>query len=419
MRVKVLSRNPDDYIRETKQDLQRVPRNYDPALHPFEVPREYMRALNATKLERVFAKPFLASLDGHRDGVNCMAKHPHSLSTILSGACDGEVKIWNLTKRECIRTLQAHEGFVRGICARFCGTSFFTVGDDKTVKHWKMDGPGYGGEEEPLHTILGKTVYTGIDHHWKEAVFATCGHQVDIWDEQRTSPICSLTWGVDSISSVKFNPIEVILDMRTNTLCWNPMEAFIFTSANEDHNLYTFDMRFLESPVMVHIDHVSAVLDVDYSPTGKEFVSASFDKSIRIFPVDKGHSREVYHTKRMQHVITVKWTSDNKYILCGSDEMNIRLWKANASEKLGVLVPRERAAMNYNQKLKEKFQHHPQIKRIARHRHLPKAIYSQAKELRIMREARRRKELNRRKHSKPGSSPFVPEKKKHIVAVVK
>lgn len=52
-------------------------------------------------------------------------------------------------------------------------------------------------------------------------------------------------------------------------------------------------MRYLESPVMVHMDHVSAVLDVDYSPTGKEFVSASFDKSIRIFPVDKGHSRWV------------------------------------------------------------------------------------------------------------------------------
>ena len=71
--------------------LTAVPRNYDPALHPFEVPREYVRALNATKLERVFAKPFLSSLDGHRDGVNCMAKHPKSLSTVLSGACDGEV----------------------------------------------------------------------------------------------------------------------------------------------------------------------------------------------------------------------------------------------------------------------------------------------------------------------------------------
>lgn len=68
-----------------------VPRNYDPSLHPFEVSREYTRALNATKLERVFAKPFVASLDGHRDGVNCMAKHAKSLSTLLSGSCDGEV----------------------------------------------------------------------------------------------------------------------------------------------------------------------------------------------------------------------------------------------------------------------------------------------------------------------------------------
>ncbi|XP_060679320.1 DDB1- and CUL4-associated factor 13 isoform X1 [Hemiscyllium ocellatum] len=445
MKVKILSRNPDDYVRETKNDIQRVPRNYDPVLHPFEIPREYTRALNATKLERVFAKPFVASLDGHGDGVHCMAKHFKSLSRIISGACNGEIKIWNLMNRQCIRTVQAHSGFVRGLCSRFCGTSFFSVGDDKTIKQWKMEGPSFEEQEEPIHTILGKTVYTGIDHHWKDGVFATCGQQVDIWDEQRTSPIRSFTWGVDSISSIKFNPIEtyllascasdrnialydmrqatplkkVVMDLRTNAICWNPMEAFIFTGANEDYNLYTFDMRYLDSPLTVHMDHVSAVLDVDYSPTGKEFVSASFDKSIRIFPTNKGHSREVYHTKRMQHVMCVKWSADNKYILCGSDEMNIRLWKANASEKLGVLSPREKASLNYNQKLKEKFQHHPRIKRIARHRHLPKMIYNQSKELRIMREARRRKELNRRKHRKPGSVPFVSEKKKHIVAVVK
>uniref|UniRef100_A0A674B3A4 DDB1- and CUL4-associated factor 13 n=1 Tax=Salmo trutta TaxID=8032 RepID=A0A674B3A4_SALTR len=444
MKVKVLSRNPDDYVRETKLDIQRVPRNYDPSLHPFEVPREYTRALNATKLERVFAKPFLASLDGHRDGVNCMAKHPKSLSTMLSGSCDGEV-VWNLTKRECVRTLQAHEGFVRGMVVRFCGTSFFTVGDDKTIKQWKMETPGYGEEEEPLNTILGKSVFTCIDHHQKEGVFVTCGQQVDIWDEQRSSPIRSFSWGVDSFSCVRFNPVEtellascasdrsivlydmreatplkkVIMNMRSNTLCWNPMEAYNFTCSNEDYNLYTYDMRYLDKPFTVHMDHVSAVLDVDYSPTGKEFVSASFDKTIRIFPKDSGHSREVYHTKRMQHVISIKWSSDNKYILSASDEMNIRLWKANAAEKLGLLAPREKSAVNYSQKLKEKFQHHPQIRRISRHRHLPKSIYSQSKELRVMKEARRRKERNVRKHSKPGSMPVVTEKEKHVVTVVK
>ena len=49
---------------------------FSPELHPFEAEREYQRALNAVKLERVFAKPFLGSMDGHRDGLTCLAKHP-------------------------------------------------------------------------------------------------------------------------------------------------------------------------------------------------------------------------------------------------------------------------------------------------------------------------------------------------------
>ncbi|GFG36448.1 hypothetical protein Cfor_11472 [Coptotermes formosanus] len=41
-----------------------VPRNCEPSLHLFEGLREYTRALNAVKLERVFAKPFVGTLDG-------------------------------------------------------------------------------------------------------------------------------------------------------------------------------------------------------------------------------------------------------------------------------------------------------------------------------------------------------------------
>lgn len=102
-------------------------------------------------------------------------------------------------------------------------------------------------------------------------------------------------------------------------------------------SLYTFDIRKLRAPTNVHKDHVEAVVDVDYSPTGKEFVSGSYDKSVRIFEINKGHSREVYHTKRMQRLTCVGWSLDNKYIVNGSDEMNIRVWKARASEKLGVV----------------------------------------------------------------------------------
>jgi len=39
------------------------------------------------------------------------------------------------------------------------------------------------------------------------------------------------------------------------------------------------------------------------------------------------------------------------------------------------LRPREQAAVEYNAALKEKFGAHPQVKRIARHRQVPKHIY--------------------------------------------
>lgn len=76
-------------------------------------------------------------------------------------------------------------------------------------------------------------------------------------------------------------------------------------------------------------------MDLDYSPTGQEIVTGSYDRTLRIFKSTSGHSREIYHTKRMQRIFAVKYSMDSKYVLSGSDDGNIRLWKADASEKLG------------------------------------------------------------------------------------
>ncbi|XP_065180299.1 DDB1- and CUL4-associated factor 13-like [Sycon ciliatum] len=449
MKVKMLSRNPHDHIRERKQDLHHVPRNPDPALHPFEEAREYTRALNATKLERVFAKPFVGDLSGHTDGVSCFAKHPKRLSCLVSGACDGEIRVWDLSSRQCTSAFVGHSGFVRGMCVAPSGESLLSVGDDKIVKRWSLTAAvqshGDSTSMEPTHTILGKAPFTSISHHYSEPLFATSGNQIDIWDEERSEPVRSFSWGCDTVGNVCFNPVEVnicgscgsdrsivlydargstplrkvVLEMKSNCIAWNPREAFNFTAANEDGNLYTFDMRKLTFPLNVHTDHVSAVMDVDYSRTGREFVSASYDKTIRIFPMQGGHSREVYHTKRMQRVFTICWSSDGKFIASGSDEMNIRLWKAKAWEKLGPVSARERAAHVQSEKLKTKYSSHPQIRRIQRHRHIPHLIHSESKKKKDILSKIKRKEENVRRHTKPSKlKPRRPERKKHIVGTV-
>ena len=137
-KIKVISRNPDDYRRETKRDLHKVQRNHDPDLHPFEAAREYQRALNATKMDKMFAKPFICGMAGHRDSVQTMSKHPTNLSTLASGGCDGEIRLWNLPLQKCIRSMTAHSGFVRGIAFSNDGNHLFSVGNDKTIKQWNV-----------------------------------------------------------------------------------------------------------------------------------------------------------------------------------------------------------------------------------------------------------------------------------------
>ena len=69
------------------------------------------------------------------------------------------------------------------------------------------------------------------------------------------------------------NPLrKVILSQKTNQIAFNPMEAFNFTAACDDNNLYSFDMRKLSSPLNVHMGHAMAVLCVGFSPTGIHLV---------------------------------------------------------------------------------------------------------------------------------------------------
>lgn len=240
-----------------------MPRNYDPSLHPFEAAREYVRALNATKLDRVFAKPFIGNLDGHRDSISCISKHPIHLTTLISGAFDGEVRVWDITQKRCMREFVAHDGILQGVVYMPHGNAFLTIGDDKNIKMWKSLTPQFGEEEAPVNTMLSKSVLSAISHSYRDKTFATCGEVCQIWEEGRNEPIKTFQWGVDSMHAVAFNPVQnnlmavcasdrsvilydtreagplrkVVMKLRANKLAWNPMEAFIFTCANEDFKL--------------------------------------------------------------------------------------------------------------------------------------------------------------------------------------
>lgn len=139
--------------------------------------------------------------------------------------------------------------------------------------------------------------------------------------------------------------------------------------ATNDWCCYTFDIRHTKKAIKTHRGHVDSVTTVDWSPTGKEFVSGSIDGHIRIWKSDHqsadarkvGYSRELYKGRRMYNLEQVRWTNDNKYVLSGSADGVIRLWKAQRSMPLHRINARQRANIQYSNKLKQKYQHMTEI----------------------------------------------------------
>ena len=75
----------------------------------------------------------------------------------------------------------------------------------------------------------------------------------------------------------------------------------------------------------------------------------------------------------------MEFSGDGKFVLSGSDDTNLRVWKADASKPLKVLLPREKEAIYYAEKLKENYKFNKEIQRIKRHKHLPKWLLKRKK----------------------------------------
>jgi WD repeat and SOF domain-containing protein 1 len=455
MKVKALSRTAASTQRECSGDLRRHDRNLDPAYHPMQRPREYTRAVTSAKLERMFAQPLVGNLgNGHQDAVYHTAISRKSLLPMLSGAADGMVKLWDLATRGQVAQINAHGRAVSGLVFGTQEQDFYSCSTEGTVRRWSipdvLKASSEDAEQVPLDTWRTAGSFQSIDHHWTQSQFVTASDSaVQLWDPERSTPIQTHTdlWGSqDTVNVVRYNPAEphliancsldrgiglhdtrtssamkkTVLRMRCNDLQWNPMEPLNFVVGNEDFQAYTFDMRRLAEPTRIYKGHTSAIMSVGWSPTGREFVTGSYDRTIRLFSLlqNNGVARDVYHTKRMQRVFTVNYSLDNTYIVSGSDETNIRLWKARSSEKLGQLTTREESAMQYREALIKKYEHMPQIRNIHRARKIPKVIKKQTQQAIIQKESAERKQANRIKHSKPGTYQFTSERKKAVVKQV-
>jgi DDB1- and CUL4-associated factor 13 len=444
--VNPLHHDPAAFRPNAPKGITPIHRSFDPKLHGFLKQRESVRALNATKLEKLFAKPFVHAYEGHQDGISCLARGRKNLGILGSGSFDGEAFLWDLnTKSIAMKQTNAHkEGFTRGVVFGNDDSVLYSVGGDKKVMAWNINT-----SESKVYNV-GMTSGTSIDYSWflQEFVIA-CGDTMDFYDPLYSSVrysfdlsrVSSLGQGSSMILG-KYNPAEsnilgiltsnnsiLIYDTRSKTLAmqtqlnnkltslaFNPREPMNMYVSCMDGNAYGFDMRSMATAKNIYKGHVQGVLSLDVSPMGTQLATAGIDKTTRIFNLSHTNksstaiasyamasekAMEIYYTKRMQQIDAVQYSGDGRFLFTGSMDGNIRQWKSDRSRKDGVVSEREKISIEYRKRLIEKeSRRNEEVKLISQHRHVPRFIKNQGKQRSDMFTAAHKKEANRAENEK-------------------
>lgn len=113
----------------------------------------------------------------------------------------------------------------------------------------------------------------------------------------------------------------------------------------------------------------------------------------------------------------MQWTIENHYILTGSEDTNIRVWKDDPSRKIGPQGIREARKTQYRKTLVEKFKYNKELKKLSAS-HMPKYLHTARRKQQIMKEANFRKRENVEYNNPEDLSWFKKEKKKRVVNTI-
>lgn len=342
--------NRDNYKKNPKYQFIK-----DSKYHPFQLQREYIRALNAAKIERMLSKPFIKSFDDNKSGI----KEILVGDNILVSRSYSETVIYNENKKnKVIENVDSISLLNNELIYNKNGNIYYK--DQTFIENCKK---------------FDKMIYD-------DGIFCLNSKEIIFYDEKGYE-IFKKRGRYNGISVFKniigvFNNKILLIDRRsresvtdfevglkTNSI--KIYENYVLTG-NEDYKSYLNDIRYLKTPITYH-GHVNAVLCVDMFKN--QIVTGSYDQTIRLYDKKRNVSRDVYYSKRMEGVNSV--IIKNDYVYSGSDDGSVRMWRLYASQK-DVGTGKEKRAIEYSKNIKKKFIMFDEVKRIDKHRFLPKNI---------------------------------------------
>ncbi|OKH51781.1 NACHT and WD repeat domain-containing protein [Scytonema sp. HK-05] len=246
-------------------------------------------------------QPMGQPLKGHSISVTAVAISTDG-KTIVSGADDG-IRLWNQQGQPMGQPLKGHSGYVMSVAISTDGKTIVSGGDDGTVRLWNQQGQPMG---QPLKGHSGSVNSVAISTDGKTIVIGGDDGTVRLWNQQGQPMGQPLKGHSGSVNSV-----AISTDGKT----------IVIGGDDGTVRLWNQQGQPMGQPLKGHSGSVNSVA---ISTDGKTIVSGGLDGTVRLWnqqgqPMGqplKGHSG---------YVSSVAISTDGKTIVSGGDD-GVRLW---------------------------------------------------------------------------------------------
>lgn len=302
----------------------------------------------------------IRSFDRHTGSVHRVTIAPDGL-TALSASYDKTIKVWKLDTGEILQTLEGHTDSVSNFAISPNADMIVSVSDDRTVRKWELgtrslawtvDGHQQSGTSvvfSPDQPYAFSSSIDGTIKQWRlesgELVRSFEGHG------KISSPLAITRDGnyllsvredgmlnVVDIASGESAPVN--LEHRIATIAITPNERY-FITGSEGGKIRFFDFKTRELKRMF-LGHVERVADIAVTADSKFAVSASFDRTLKIWDLasldrDSATQTPDGHTDAINDV---SLSADGQHAVTGSDDKTVKYWNVAEGRVIRTLEPR-------------------------------------------------------------------------------